>query len=94
MENHRSLKIEPVSIQPKPKNGLEELPVAGGLVKLMVSIQPKPKNGLEGIEESIVDVRWESFNPAEAEEWFRRINTMSFNLTLYLFQSSRSRRMV
>ena len=38
----------------------------------VVSIQPKPKNGLE--EDLLSDVRMKfiGFNPAEAEEWFRR----------------------
>ena len=37
-----------------------------------VSIQPKPKNGLEVYNESAVTYSNGSFNPAEAEEWFRR----------------------
>ena len=36
-----------VSIQPKPKTGLEELPVLVSLPIVKVSIQPKPKTGLE-----------------------------------------------
>ena len=40
---------ELVSIQPKPKNGLE-VEYFNNLtgIKITVSIQPKPKNGLEG----------------------------------------------
>ena len=62
-----------VSIQPKPKNGLEGVVPTAITKPFPVSIQPKPKNGLE-VEE--IEERSESseycFNPAEAEEWFRR----------------------
>ena len=39
---------------------------------MQVSIQPKPKNGLEEEIDFMVKISKEiSFNPAEAEEWFR-----------------------
>ena len=42
----------------------------------MVSIQPKPKNGLEGQLTYIEPHKALSFNPAEAEEWFRSRETV------------------
>ena len=39
-----------VSIQPKPKTGLEEQDYAVVLESKVVSIQPKPKTGLEVIQ--------------------------------------------
>ena len=38
-----------VSIQPKPKDGLEGLYIYLKRVNLRVSIQPKPKDGLEAV---------------------------------------------
>ena len=62
--------MESVSIQPKPKKGLEEEIADNQPKKEQVSIQPKPKKGLE-------------------------VKALKVKHgTLYLFQSSRSRRRV
>ena len=62
-----------VSIQPKPKKGLEEEPTEIILdSKKVVSIQPKPKKGLEVVFNLIFNSLIKRFNPAEAEEGFRR----------------------
>ena len=63
-----------VSIQPKPKKGLEVY-YSGQYVsiRIKVSIQPKPKKGLEALGSLIEIIQSYCFNPAEAEEGFRSI---------------------
>ena len=61
-----------VSIQPKPKTGLEESPLSSKAKKVQVSIQPKPKTGLEEEAKEREKLRKIRFNPAEAEDGFRR----------------------
>ena len=41
-------------------------------LKIIVSIQPKPKKGLEETDLMMGEFHLQSFNPAEAEEGFRR----------------------
>ncbi len=63
-----------VSIQPKPKIGLEEHLICGQhRTGMDISIQPKPKMGLvvEKRQTSISKPFRICFNPAEAEEGFR-----------------------
>ena len=65
-----------VSIQPKPKTGLEDRYKVYGVVQGFVSIQPKPKTGLEVLSRYVVAIDINcSFNPAEAEDGFRSICT-------------------
>ena len=52
---------------------------------MYVSIQPKPKNGLEETAAFSSATAWLSFNPAEAEEWFRRILVQSILTDLNCF---------
>ena len=91
-----SLFLKVVSIQPKPKNGLEAQMIAMPIEEFReVSIQPKPKNGLEVyISETPEGCPMQGFNPAEAEEWFRSNVDTANNRFFIVFQSSRSRRMV
>ena len=42
---------------------------------IKVSIQPKPKNGLRVGYIVPLEIFYNSFNPAEAEEWFKRATT-------------------
>ena len=63
---------EGVSIQPKPKTGLEDKVVPTTRWFRRVSIQPKPKTGLEVNKLGAEALFVESFNPAEAEDGFRR----------------------
>ena len=60
-----------------------------------VSIQPKPKKGLEdnSFKTAIYNCHC-GFNPAEAEEGFRRNTAIKNDYNAYMFQSSRSRRRV
>ena len=66
-----------VSIQPKPKTGLEEEDNEA-LTKLYerVSIQPKPKTGLEVQMFKDRCSKTVCFNPAEAEDGFRSVQTL------------------
>ena len=62
-----------VSIQPKPKTGLEgEIFVKLMCFNPVVSIQPKPKTGLEDKSDTNTTSFLVGFNPAEAEDGFRR----------------------
>ena len=70
-----------VSIQPKPKKGLEESSKDGlRHIATEVSIQPKPKKGLEENRTDRCQSKRSCFNPAEAEEGFRsgRVTEMEF----------------
>ena len=62
-----------VSIQPKPKTGLEAAEANVGDDAKIVSIQPKPKTGLEVFYPALLDWKISSFNPAEAEDGFRSL---------------------
>ena len=62
-----------VSIQPKPKTGLEDGNGQHPKETPQVSIQPKPKTGLEEWQILGGNFRHISFNPAEAEDGFRRM---------------------
>ena len=75
-----------VSIQPKPKTGLEVCIVTFvAILDVIVSIQPKPKTGLEERKETYTKNKTNCFNPAEAEDGFRSFLELKTKLVMLSF---------
>ena len=91
LKTHRGLNV---SIQPKPKTGLEVSWIEGASVVVHSFNPAEAEDGFRSENSLLCPHPVYRFNPAEAEDGFRSCRSKLASKIISVFQSSRSRRRV